>query len=84
VAQHPLEYRKMLPEAGLAGSYAGHYAWMDPSRLYVKIDDDVVFIADDAIELMVRRRCLDRLGTHALEGLAGGYWRLSSVACGGL
>lgn len=45
--------RKLIPER-LDKGYTGHYAWMDPATLYVKIDDDVVYVADHAVDHMLQ------------------------------
>ncbi len=49
----PSAPRKLVPER-LDQGYTGHYAWMDPGTLYVKIDDDVVYVADHAIDHMLQ------------------------------
>ncbi|GFR45130.1 hypothetical protein Agub_g6510 [Astrephomene gubernaculifera] len=59
VEQRQPEYRKIIPPR-LDKGYTGHYAWMDPGTVYVKIDDDVVFIADDAIDHMLAAHMLHR------------------------
>ncbi len=52
--------------------YTGHYAWMDPAQIYVKIDDDVVFIADHAIDHMLAAHMLVRTRGGGPWGGAGG------------
>ena len=37
--------------------YDLHYEGLEAGSLYIKIDDDVIFIADRAIEHLVRRAC---------------------------
>ncbi|EFJ46198.1 hypothetical protein VOLCADRAFT_121088 [Volvox carteri f. nagariensis] len=59
VAMRGGEYRKLYPQR-LDKGYTGHYAWMDPATIYVKIDDDVVYIADDAIDHMLIAHNLHR------------------------
>ncbi|KXZ52832.1 hypothetical protein GPECTOR_8g215 [Gonium pectorale] len=53
------DYKKLVPQR-LDKGYTGHYAWMDPAQLYVKIDDDVVYIGDDAIDHMLAAHMLNR------------------------
>ncbi|KAG2498632.1 hypothetical protein HYH03_003379 [Edaphochlamys debaryana] len=53
------EYSKLYPKR-LDKGYTGHYAWMDPGTMYVKIDDDVVFIEDHAIDQMLIAHNLHR------------------------
>ncbi|KAG2432269.1 hypothetical protein HXX76_009187 [Chlamydomonas incerta] len=53
------DYRSLMPKR-LDVGYTGHYAWMDPAQVYVKIDDDVVFIADAAIDHMLAAHMLHR------------------------
>jgi hypothetical protein len=46
VAAHPVEYRRV--EAKNDGSnftsYSNHYLGLEPNRLYIKVDDDIVYI----------------------------------------
>eukprot|EP00198_Chlamydomonas_reinhardtii_P010164 XP_001699501.1 predicted protein [Chlamydomonas reinhardtii] len=53
------DYRSLMPQR-LDVGYTGHYAWMDPDQIYVKIDDDVVFISDHAIDHMLAAHMLNR------------------------
>ncbi|GIL74373.1 hypothetical protein Vretimale_2088 [Volvox reticuliferus] len=59
IAMRGGEYRKLYPQR-LDKGYTGHYAWMDPTTIYVKIDDDVVYISDDAIDHMLIAHNLNR------------------------
>ncbi|GLI70423.1 hypothetical protein VaNZ11_015330 [Volvox africanus] len=59
IAMRGGEYRKLYPQR-LDKGYTGHYAWMDPATIYVKIDDDVVYISDDAIDHMLFALNLNR------------------------
>ncbi|GLC35141.1 hypothetical protein PLESTM_000283900 [Pleodorina starrii] len=59
VAARGGDYRKLYPQR-LDKGYTGHYAWMDPATLYVKVDDDVVYIADHAIDHMLIAHNLHR------------------------
>lgn len=52
LAAHPFEYRKVIPERWDKG-YTGHYAWMDNNTHYFKLDDDVTFIDDNTMDLMM-------------------------------
>ncbi|KAG2446951.1 hypothetical protein HYH02_008105 [Chlamydomonas schloesseri] len=59
VALRAPDYRTLMPQR-LDVGYTGHYAWMDPAQIYVKIDDDVVFIADHAVDHMLAAHMLNR------------------------
>lgn len=52
IASHPGVYRKQVPERWDIG-YTGHYAWLKPDQYYVKIDDDVTYFKDDALDIML-------------------------------
>ncbi|KAL7747085.1 hypothetical protein RI367_007581 [Sorochytrium milnesiophthora] len=59
LAQHPQTYRK-VSIVSHGWDFSSHYAWMDPSRYYVKIDDDTVWIEDGTIEAMLEEKLRDR------------------------
>jgi hypothetical protein len=53
--RHPGVYiKRVLPGDKL---YDLHYDGLEPGALFIKLDDDTVYIADHTIEHLVRRAC---------------------------
>eukprot|EP00884_Botryococcus_braunii_P006949 jgi/Botrbrau1/16255/Bobra.0066s0040.1 len=58
---HRGEYRAVFPKANQGEhQWARHYQGLRPNSLYIKIDDDIVFIQDGAIEALVEAKLRSR------------------------
>ncbi|KAL7748261.1 hypothetical protein RI367_006220 [Sorochytrium milnesiophthora] len=56
----PAFYRKLVVKPVDNMDFSVHYDWMERDKLYVKIDDDVVFVEDGTIEALLQEKLRDR------------------------